>query len=104
MRAGRCAKPGRSAEIAAPRVSETANSNRPRASVIVYSGSASGRVSFTRAPVRLNQWPGDYRITYYPRALDLASARPIELAAGQQERADMEGDHLPLALRLPAAR
>jgi hypothetical protein len=39
---------------------------------------------------RLNQWPGDYRITYYPRALDLASAKPIELAAGQQARADIQ--------------
>lgn len=31
-----------------------------------------------------------YRNTYYPRALDLESAKPLELAAGQQVRADIQ--------------
>ena len=30
------------------------------------------------------------RITYYPRALDLASAKPVEIAAGRQVRADIQ--------------
>lgn len=34
-------------------------------------------------------WPSSDRLTYYPEALDLASAKPIELAAGQQARADI---------------
>jgi len=35
-------------------------------------------------------WDSTYRITYYPRSLDLASAKPLELAAGQQARADIQ--------------
>lgn len=35
-------------------------------------------------------WESGYRITYYPRALDLASAKPLELAAGEQARANIQ--------------
>lgn len=35
-------------------------------------------------------WEADYRITYYPGAITLASAKPLELAAGQQARADIQ--------------
>lgn len=35
-------------------------------------------------------WQGTYRPTYYPAALDLASARPLKPEAGQQVRADIQ--------------
>jgi hypothetical protein len=35
-------------------------------------------------------WDPGYRNTYYPRAMDFASAQPLELAAGQQVRADIQ--------------
>ncbi len=37
-----------------------------------------------------SEWESSFRITYYPRALDVASAKPLELAAGQQARADIQ--------------
>ncbi|MGO9096062.1 MAG: carboxypeptidase regulatory-like domain-containing protein [Bryobacteraceae bacterium] len=45
-----------------------------------------------------NVWDNTYRNTYYPRSTDLASAKPLELAAGQQVRADVQ------ILRLPGVR
>ncbi len=38
-------------------------------------------------------WENSYRITYYPRALDLASAKPLGLAAGEQARANIQIAH-----------
>ena len=35
-------------------------------------------------------WQGTYRPTYYPAALDLASAQPLKPEAGQQVRADIQ--------------
>jgi len=35
-------------------------------------------------------WESSYRSTYYPRAIDLAGAKPLEIAAGQQARADIQ--------------
>ena len=35
-------------------------------------------------------WQGNYRITYYPAALDPASAQPLALGAGQEGRADIK--------------
>jgi hypothetical protein len=35
-------------------------------------------------------WQGNYRVTYYPAALDAASAKPLALAAGQEARADIQ--------------
>jgi hypothetical protein len=35
-------------------------------------------------------WLGSYRATYYPGALDMASAKPLALAAGQEARADIK--------------
>jgi hypothetical protein len=35
-------------------------------------------------------WERTWRSTYYPHALDVASAKPISLAAGQQVRADIQ--------------
>ncbi|MEI9975996.1 MAG: carboxypeptidase-like regulatory domain-containing protein [Ignavibacteriota bacterium] len=35
-------------------------------------------------------WDRTWRSTYYPHALDLASAKPIQLSAGQQVRADLQ--------------
>jgi hypothetical protein len=35
-------------------------------------------------------WESTYQITYYPRAIDLMSAKPLDLAAGQQVRADIQ--------------
>jgi hypothetical protein len=37
-----------------------------------------------------DRWAPDYRATYYPGALDLESAKPIELAVGQKFRADIQ--------------
>jgi hypothetical protein len=34
-------------------------------------------------------WQSNYRITYYPAALDQASAQPLNIEAGQQVRADI---------------
>jgi hypothetical protein len=55
----------------------------------------------------LGIWESSYRITYYPRALDLASAKPLELAAGEQARADIKiarqnGIHIAGRLVKPA--
>jgi hypothetical protein len=35
-------------------------------------------------------WQRSYRVTYYPAALDMASAQSLKLAAGQQVRADIQ--------------
>lgn len=35
-------------------------------------------------------WQRTYRVTYYPAALDLASARPLKPEAGQEVRADIQ--------------
>jgi hypothetical protein len=35
-------------------------------------------------------WDRSYRVTYYPHAVDLASAKPVNLAAGQQMRVDIQ--------------
>ena len=37
-----------------------------------------------------NFWGRSWRFTYYPRSMDLASAKPIQLASGQQVRADIQ--------------
>jgi hypothetical protein len=44
-------------------------------------------VTVDRAP---SFWVPTWRSTYYPRAFDLASAKPIRLQAGQQVRADIQ--------------
>jgi hypothetical protein len=44
-------------------------------------------VTVDRAP---SFWDRTWRSTYYPRALDLASAKAIQLQAGQQVRADIQ--------------
>jgi hypothetical protein len=38
-------------------------------------------------------WPASYRSTYYPHAVDLASAKPLTLAAGERISADIEIAH-----------
>ena len=35
-------------------------------------------------------WQSNYRLTYYPAALDIASAQPLEIEAGQTLRADIQ--------------
>ncbi len=41
-------------------------------------------------PTAWDVWDKTYRNTYYPRATSMASAKPLELAAGQQARADIQ--------------
>jgi hypothetical protein len=38
----------------------------------------------------LGAWLSTYRSTYFPHALNAASAKPLELAAGQEARADIQ--------------
>jgi hypothetical protein len=40
-------------------------------------------------PTMPGTWESGYRITYYPHAIGLASAKPLELAAGARARADI---------------
>lgn len=41
-------------------------------------------------PSGSQQWDSSFRATYYPAALDLASAKMLDLRAGQQVRADIQ--------------
>jgi hypothetical protein len=54
-----------------------------------------------------NFWERTWRSTYYPHALDVASAKPISLAPGQQVRADIQmmrqtGVHVSGRVAVPA--
>jgi hypothetical protein len=55
----------------------------------------SGQMEAGAYYVRVNSsgggaWDSSYRSTYYPRAVDLAGAKPLEIAVGQQARADIQ--------------
>lgn len=55
-----------------------------------FFGLEPGKYYMVAAKTGTRSWEADYRITYYPGAIALASAKPLELAAGQQVRADIQ--------------
>jgi hypothetical protein len=55
-----------------------------------FFGLEPGKYYMVATKTGTRSWDADYRITYYPGAIALASAKPLELAAGQQVRADIQ--------------
>jgi hypothetical protein len=88
--------PGR-AGVAPPPNSETGNMRQAMVSADSRGEYRAGRlepgtywVMASRPDIGRWTWQSGYRITYYPAALDIASAQRLKVEAGQQIRADIQ--------------